>query len=122
CSISNSFRPGLLVSHVVKLFFYSIAIKTSMKVANIIAGLILLAGMLAEANAQPLAFPGAEGFGKYATGGRGGQVVIVDNLNDDGPGSLRSAIEMKGPRIVVFRVSGTIGLESELEIKQGDLT
>lgn len=93
-----------------------------MKVANIIAGLILLAGMLAQANAQPLAFPGAEGFGKHATGGRGGQVVIVDNLNDDGPGSLRSAIEMKGPRIVVFRISGTIGLESELEIKQGDLT
>ena len=65
---------------------------------------------------RPIAFPGAEGFGKYATGGRGGKVFIVSNLNDDGPGSLRQAVENKTPSIVVFAVSGTIHLNSKLNI------
>lgn len=68
-----------------------------------------------------IAFPGAEGYGKYATGGRGGKVWVVTNLNDDGPGSLREAVQDNKPRIVVFAVSGTIHLKSKLNIK-GNIT
>lgn len=68
------------------------------------------------------AFPGAEGFGAETAGGRGGKVLEVTSLNDAGPGSLRSAIEENGPRIIVFRVAGTISLKSSLVITNPYLT
>ncbi len=68
------------------------------------------------------AFPGAEGFGKYSIGGRGGKVYEVTNLNPDGPGSFRAACEANEPRTVVFRVSGTIPLEKELKLRNPYLT
>ncbi len=74
--------------------------------------------------AQQLAFPGAEGFGKYATGGRGGKVSAVTNLNDNGEGSFRWALEQYPgePLTVIFHVSGIIELQSKIQIKRSNLT
>ena len=62
------------------------------------------------------AFPGAEGFGCGTPGGRGGRVMVVSNLDDFGPGSLREALESSGPRFVVFAVSGTIEVSEQIVI------
>lgn len=71
---------------------------------------------ISKVTTASIAFPGAEGFGKYTTGGRGGKVCIVSNLNDDGLGSLRVALAAKGKKIIVFSISGTIHLNSKLNI------
>ena len=75
----------------------------------------------AEAGKQ-LAFPTAEGYGRFAKGGRGGRVIQVTNLNNSGPGSLRAAVEAEGPRTVVFAIGGMITLESKLVVRNGLLT
>lgn len=71
---------------------------------------------------QQLAFPGAEGFGKYTSGGRGGEVYTVTNLDDSGQGSLRYGVEMEGARTIVFALSGTIELDTDLRIRNDSIS
>jgi len=84
----------------------------------------ILCGIGTLINAQNvLSFPGAEGFGRYTTGGRCGKVYAVTKLSDDGSeGTLRYALDQKGPRYIVFKTGGTIYLESPLKIKEGNVT
>lgn len=96
-----------------------------MNVRSSLAGLMLLLSVVtstADDMRKPAAFPGAEGFGAQAIGGRGGRVIEVINLNDDGPGSLRAAVEAEGRRIVVFRIAGIIELRSELVLANPYIT
>ncbi len=71
---------------------------------------------------EAFAFPGAEGFGNKTTGGRGGRILYVTNLNNSGPGSFREAVESVGARYVLFKVSGNIELESNITVRNNDIT
>src|ERR1043166_7663453 len=72
---------------------------------------------------EVVAFPGAEGFGRFASGGRGGDVYEVTTADDSGAGSLRNGLQSAhGPRTIVFRTSGTIQLKSKLLLNKSDIT
>lgn len=86
-----------------------------MRLTTLLATLLLAIQTITAEDKVP-AFPGAEGHGRYATGGRGGTVVHVTNLNDSGTGSFRDAVSSKN-RIVVFDVAGVIALQSDISIK-----
>ena len=83
---------------------------------------LLLPASATSAAPRPKAFPTAEGFGADAVGGRGGRVLEVTTLEDSGPGSLRASLEASGPRICVFRVSGTITLKNAIRVSSPYLT
>ncbi|MEO8104580.1 MAG: pectate lyase, partial [Betaproteobacteria bacterium] len=83
----------------------------------------LLAAVPVGAQTAPLSFPGAAGWAAQTPGGRGGKLIRVTSLKPDGPGSLKQAVETKGPRIVVFEVAGVIDLgRTVLEIREPFLT
>ena len=90
--------------------------------ASLLLVMCLLTPLLAMAQLRE-SFPGAEGYGRYTTGGRGGKVYHVTTLEDnDEPGSFRYAVNQTGVRTIVFDVSGTIFLKSDLPLRNGNVT
>lgn len=86
-------------------------------------GVLAMLSFSASAQEKTISFPGAEGFGRYTTGGRGGKVVFVTKTSDDGSeGTLRHALQQKGSKYIVFKTAGTIYLESPLKITEGNVT
>lgn len=97
--------------------------KFSLKHKIFTTGILTMLALSVSAQEKTLSFPGAEGFGRYTTGGRGGKVLFVTKLIDDGSeGTLRYALDQKGARYIVFKTAGTIYLESPLKIKEGNVT
>lgn len=100
-------KRGLMASRQVRRVFF------------LAGGALALIGQVAAQGALP-AFPGAEGFGASASGGRGGRVIHVTNLNTGGPGSLQDALDQSGARTIVFEVSGVI--DAPVRLMRGDVT
>src|SRR5262245_8374745 len=103
---------------VLRAFIYRVAFCAS--VIFVASWAVKAADETPESPAIP-AFPGAEGFGWHAIGGRGGSLYEVTNLNDSGPGSLRDAVSQPH-RTIVFRVSGNIDLQSQLVVREPFIT
>src|SRR3990172_7408408 len=95
--------------------------KINLKLQAVVIAFFVLSAIPMIANAFP-AFPGAQVWGSDTIGGRGGTVIKVTNLNDSGTGSLRAALTASGPRIVIFRVGGTINLSSPIWVGNPYLT
>lgn len=92
-------------------------------ILSLLCFIISITAYAQSENNRVVSFPGAEGFGKYTTGGRGGKVFFVTKTDDDGSeGTLRFALEQKGARYIIFKISGTIYLKSPLRIKEGNVT
>lgn len=94
-----------------------------MKKRTLLPKLFLLASIVsvpAQAVDGLIAFPGAQGFGAIATGGRGGRIIKVTNLNASGPGSLHAACAAEGPRVIVFDVAGVI--RGDISIRHSNIT
>lgn len=89
--------------------------KLILTLAVLLTSSLINSGLYVSAASNIAAFPGAEGGGKYATGGRGGEIYYVTNLNDSGVGSFRDAVSRPN-RIVLFKVGGTIELKSDVVI------
>jgi hypothetical protein len=84
--------------------------------------IMVMTNTMSSLYGQIPAFPSAEGFGATASGGRGGRVIYVTNLNADGPGSLQAALNENGPRYILFKVSGVIPTTVEVPPGHGDFT
>ena len=111
-----------------RLLIYPCPAKNLLTICVMI-GLVFIGNTLCTGENLLRAFPDAEGFGAFTPGGRGGAIFFVTTLDDylpgkehPIPGSLRAAVDVKGPRYVLFRVSGTIELEADLWIRRPFIT